>query len=341
MLGLRDLDHLAARLHGRRGRLYDGARLRALFSLGSPGDLAKTIFPAEEINTAAGLERRLIEVYVSEAREISACFVGARRALLEWQAARFQLENLKTVVRGLLSGAGPEGTGGLLIDLPAGTGYGRELAGLKSREELLAALPEGIFRASLARAFNDYPDGSVFFIEAALERDYLAELSARVAGLNGRDREAAGPLCAQETAAFNLALAARGKFVYGFGDKELLRLLAPCPERELRKIKAMLAAAGPGEAERIALGPEPSDGPAATELLGLAGLEAMSRRRYRRLAVKALRGDHLGFGTVAAYLALKRLETADLATVAEGLRLGTGAAELERRLLPGPEAAHV
>ena len=334
MLGLKDLDHLAARLHGRRGRLYDGARLRALCSLGSPADLAKIIFPGEGLATAAGLERRLLDAYLSEAREISACFDGARRALLEWQAARFQLENLKTIVRALSSGA--EGTGEQLISLSAGTGYGRELAGIKSREELLAALPEGIFRASLARAFDDYPEkGAVFFIEAALERDYLAELSARVAGLNARDREAAGALCAQETAAFNLALAARGKFFYGFVNKDLLRLLAPCPDRELRKLKAMLAVADLGAAAAIALGPEPSDGAAAQ------GLEAMSRRRYRRLAVKALRGDHLGFGTVAAYLALRRLETADLVTVAEGLRLGTGAAELERRLLPGPEAAHV
>jgi len=340
MLGLRDLDHLAARLHGRRGRLYDGARLRSLFALGSPGELAKAVFPGEGIATAAGLERRLVENFISENREIAACFGGARAGLLEWRAARFQLENLKTIVRALGSAAGAEEAGALFIDLPAGMeGYGGELAGIKTPEELLEALPEGIFRNGLSAAFAEYPArNQVFFREAALERDYLAEQTARAAELSAKDREAAGALCAQETAAFNLALAARGKFFYNYENSDLLRLTAPCADREARKFRAILAAADLNEAAGIAAGLDAYPG---TEPEGLEGLEALSRRRYRRLAVRALRNDHLGFGAVAAYLALRRLETEDLITVAEGLRLGAGAAELERRLLPGPEAAHV
>ena len=340
MLGLRDLDHLAARLHGRRGRLYDGARLRALFALGSVRELAKTIFPGEGIETAAGLEARLVEAFVSESWEIAACFGGVRAALLEWQAARFQLENLKSLVRSLSSGAGRKETAAALVGLPRGMdGYGRELAAIKSREELLLALPEGIFRNGLAAAFTAYPGkDAVFLIEAALERDYLAELTARAAKLGMKDRDSAGALCALETAAFNLQLAARGKFFYGFESRELLRLAAPCADREKRRFTAMLAAADIGEASEIARGLEGYSGRGEPDM---AGLESLSRGRYRKAAVRALRNDHFGYGAVAAYLALRRLETADLITLTEGLRLGAGAAELEGKLLPGLEAAHV
>lgn len=340
MLAIKDLDHLAARVHARRGRLYDGARLRALCALGSVAELGRTLFPGDKINAPAGLEERLVALFITETREIAACFGGDRASLLEWQAARFQLGNLKTMVRALAAGADPKEARGLLVDLPSGMeGYGKELAGIKSREDLAAALPEGIFRDSLTWAYADYPDkNAVFFIEAALERDYLAELSARAEGLGAADRENAGSLYELETAAFNQALAVRGKFFYGFENKELLRLYAPCPDRKLREFKAILAAPDLRGALTLASGGESfPNGPEP----GLAGLEALFRRRYRRAALKALRGDHLGFGTVSAYLALRRLETADLITIAEGLRLGIGATELESRVLPGLEAEHV
>jgi hypothetical protein len=106
----------------------------------------------------------------------------------------------------------------------------------------------------------------------------------------------------------------------------------------MRIFKAILGAADIGGALALACGAESGPGGPAS---GLAGLEALGRSRYRRLAFKALRGDHPGFGAVAAYLALRRLETADLITLAQGLRLGLSSRELENRLLPGLEAAHV
>ncbi len=222
MLSLRDLDHLAARLHGRRARLYDGARLRALCGLESPAALAKALFPGEETGRAADLQARLAEEFILETREISACLEKAGSRFVEWQAARFRLENLKAAVRGLDSGAAPGEIRRLLARPPAGPeeGYGPGLAVAGTPEALLAALPGGFFKRSLAAAYGAFPGrGTLFFLEAALDRDYLKELSARASALGGQDRDLAAGLCSQETAAFNLALAARGKFFYGLEDK--------------------------------------------------------------------------------------------------------------------------
>lgn len=328
MLALRDTDYLAARLHGRRGRMAAGARLRALCALGSPAALAAALFPGAGISTAAGIQARLAEDFIAESLELRAFLPSAQAAFVEWQTARFQLENLKVIVRALAAGRNPAVAARLLIRLPEALGYGRELAAAKSAEDLPAILPAGIFRDSLERSCSSRPAaGAAFFYEAALDRDYLDELSARAAAAGGEDGRLAGGLCAQEAAAFNLALVARGRFFYGFKKEELADLFARVPGRG--RCEKMLLAGGIGDLRSLAGGvavekgaPEPDP----------ARLAAQAWRRYALLAGRAFRSSHIGFGAVAAYLAQRRVETADLATVSEGLRLGLTAAELLPRL---------
>ncbi len=337
---MKDLDHLAARLHGRRSRLSDGARLRALCGLGSVPVLSKTLFPGEDIDGAAGLQARLAEGFILEAREISACLDEAGARFVEWQAARFQLENLKAALRGILSGAAPEDTRRLLASLrAAGEGYGPELASARDTEALLAVLPEGFFRRSLAAACASFHgSAALFFIEAALDRDYLKEMYGRTRGLGGSDRAFAAALCAQETGVFNLMLAARGKFFYGFENRALLELYVPGQAAGLRRFKNMLEAADAGQLRSMAAGLALDPGPMERDP---SVLEALAWRRYARLANRALRRGHMGFAAVAAYLALRRVEIANLITVAEGLRLGVEGVSLFSRLIPRIGEAYV
>ena len=329
MLLLGDLDYLAARLHGRRGRMAAGPRLRDLCGLGTPAALAEALFPASGITRASGIQARLAEDLVKKTREISRSLSGARAAFIDWQAARFQLENLKVMVRALDAGRDRGEAARLLIRLPADMGYGPELAAAKDRAGLLAALPDGRFRASLEKAYAARSGaGALFFYEAALDRDYLAELAARAAALAGVDRDYACRLCAQEEALFNLALASRGRFSYGLDKKPLLELYAPGARFSRRRFGKMLDAAGPGELTALAGADAepPSPEPGAT------GGEALAWRRYARLALRDFRSSHLGFGAAAAYLALRRVEVSDLTTISEGLRLKLEAGEILRRL---------
>jgi len=326
---LGDLDYLAARLHGRRGRMACGPRLRDLCGLGTPAALAEALFPASGIISASGIQARLAEDLVKEIRGISRSLSGAQAAFIGWQGARFQLENLKVMVRALDAGRDRGEAARLLTSLPADIGYGPELAAAKDRAGLLAALPAGIFRASLAKAYAARTgEGALFFYEAALDRDYLAELAARAAALAGEDRDYACRLCAQEAAVFNLALASRGRFSYSLDRKPLLEHFAPGARFSRRRFGKMLDAAGPGELTALAgAAVEPGrPEPAAS------GAEALAWRRYAQLALRAFRGSHIGFGAAAAYLALRRVEVSDLTTISEGLRLKLEAGEILRRL---------
>lgn len=326
-----DLDQLAAGLHGRRGRMAAGPRLRGLCGLGSPGALGEALFPGEGVATAAAIQARLAEDLFAELLRIKSSLSGPRAAFLGWQAERFRLGNLKLMVRTLAAGGDTPAAALLLLRLPGEPGYGPEMAQAKDLGELAAAIPAGIFRDTFEKAIAAKPAGGAFFYEAELDKAYLAEMSLRAAALRGEGREAACRLCALEADAFNLALAARGRFSYGFEKEELLGLFAagPCPGR--KKFARLLNAAGPAELRQLAAGPAADTGTAEPDA---PALEALAWRRYARTAARIFRSSHMGFGAVAAYLALRRVEAANLTTVSEGLRLGLAPEGILGRLVP-------
>lgn len=339
MIEVRDLDNLSARLHGRRSRLADGERLRSLCALASPADLAGALFPGSKLSYSRQLQGRLAGDYVREAHELASVLGGARARLIEWAAARLQVENIKVMVRSLSAGFPPALARPLLMPLPAWPGaYGPRLAEAGTPEELVEALAPGVLRDSLKRAYEHYKDGNgSFFREAALDRDYLGELLARLACLPRADRDHTAALARQEIAIFNLMLAARGRFFYGLEKKDLLPLFVPGSELNERKFSALLGAPGLSSLRALAAGLAVEAGPPEADP---SALEALAWGRYARMAARAFRGSHMGFGAVAGYLAMRRLEVSNLITVAEGLRLGVPAGELRPRLLPRSGGLH-
>jgi vacuolar-type H+-ATPase subunit C/Vma6 len=324
MIGANDADHLAARLHGRRSRMAEGERLRALCALGSPRELGQALFPGEGAGSALAVQAKVAGGLAAELAGLAAGMGGARAAFLFWLAARFQAENLKVAVRAVVSGAAGEEAAGLFLDLPAAlNGYGHSLLSSKTLSELAAALPAGPLRAGLARALELHGgSGTPFFYEAEIDRAYFAELLARASAVPGPGRAPAETLARQELGMFLAALAARARAYYGLDKKALLGLYLEGSPLSRRKFSALLDA--PAQAA-----PEPGEAEAATWAL------------YARLANRAFRRAGADFGAPAGYAALRRVEAANLYTVSEGLRLGVPPAELRARLLGAGEAADV
>lgn len=327
-----DLDNLSARLHGRRARLAAGERLWSLCALETTGALAAALFPGPAVPGPARLQNRLAENFVHEARELADVLGGARARFVEWAAARLQVENLKVLVRALAAGFPPAAARPLLIPLPGWPEVYGPAAEAETPDALVEALPRGVLRDSLRRAYEVYPDRSrSFFYEAALDRDYLGELKVRLAGLSAADREYTSALARQETAVFDLMLAARGRFFYGIEKEKLAGLFAPGSGIDGRRFSKMLDSGGVAALRSLASGLALEAGPPEPNP---SALEALAWGRYARLAARGFRGTQTGFGAVAGYLALRRLEVSNLTTVSEGLRLGAPAEELRGRMLP-------
>ena len=333
-----DLDFLAARLHGRREKMAEGARLDALCRLASVSDLARALYPGAVPSTAEELQRRLVADLAEELFRLCGSLTGPQAGLIEWMLKRFEAENIKTLIRSFGATDSPDAARARLI--PVAGAPSPDAAAAGTLEELILALPKGTFRESLKEAASAYPAGSrPFFYEAALDRAYLEELLRRAGKLAGPDREATLAMVRQEADIFNLELIARGKFTYDLKAEILSALRVEGGEITRRRFAAMLAA--PDLAAALNLLPaklmmtknsQPASDPAAAE--------AMGWRRFLRLADRAFRNSHIGFGVVAGYAALRRMETANLITLCEGLRLGMPGADIRSRLIDEGGLAH-
>lgn len=347
-----DLDYLAARLHGRRCRLAEGERLDELCRLGGISELARTLYPEREIRTANGLQRRWVSDLAGEFVELAAFLTGAGAQLLTWMLARFQVENVKLLLRGFTGGRPLESLERHLISLPAELGIHSEaLAAAGSLAEFVRLLPAGPLRESLDEFVQGARDPPrLFFLEAALDRGYYRELLDRARRISGEDRKVVAPLVFQEADLFHLMLVVRGRFFYGL-EPEILRPFHVKGTELSRSLFIRLLSApdlltGAGSLAGLVLDRLPTglrESSASPDSRLPALLEACAWNRYLGLAERAFRRSHMGLGAVIGYAGIRRVEVANLITLSEGLRAGLPAEVIRGRLTPRSEreVAHV
>jgi len=187
------------------------------------------------------------------------------------------------------------------------------------REAVLAALP--LYRA--------HP--RAFFLEAALDAGYFTELVARAGAVTGDERGHVLALVEQEINIFHLALIIRGKFHYGLPPEQLMPFCVAGAGARKADIGAMWSAPTLAEAAEWAAGFAPGDVP---QVFDGSAIERMAWARYHRLAATTFRRSVMGLGLVAAYVALRRVELANLIAVSEGIRAGLSADDIRRCLIP-------
>jgi vacuolar-type H+-ATPase subunit C/Vma6 len=175
-------------------------------------------------------------------------------------------------------------------------------------------------------------------VEAALDRGYLNELVSRAAALSGEDRELVEPVIQQEADNLHLALIGRGKFVYGLEPERLLEFHVAGTKIPRQRFAAMLAEPDLAAVARLAEGRAldvPPSGLTGTgeSIPDAAGLERCGWHRFARLANRAFRRSHVGLGAIVGYVALRRVEVANLITLSEAIRQGVEPDAIRGRFL--------
>jgi vacuolar-type H+-ATPase subunit C/Vma6 len=338
----RDLDFLAARLHGRRSRLAEGDHLDALCRVRSLGDLARAICPEIAMPRAADMQQRLVEDLLGELSEVLAQIPAAPARLVAWLRVRFRVENLKVAARGFATRTPPRVLEEYVVPLPADLAADLSpLATAPDVDAFVEALPEGAFPGGaepILEAYRAMP--RPFFLEAALDQAYFAELLARTARLPGRDRRGVGPIVEQEVDIYHLALVARGRFRYGLEPDVLVPLHVPGTALDRDVFTAMLAAPELSEAAVRLVGRVVDRLPRAPREEGVSpeayaeSLESLAWSRYLRCANLVFRRHHMGLAAVVAYTAIRRIEVANLISLSEGIRAGLGVDAIRARLVP-------
>ena len=336
-----DLDYLTARLHGRRSRLAETGRLDALCGLRSLPELNSVLYPNLEFSAVGDFQRRLTQELVQEISNLLRSVVGAEAEPLGWFLVRFQIENIKVLLRKFtcrIPLAAPEEC---LLSLPQNLALEvQSLLAADSLEEFVRLLPLGAPRRSLRQALEIYREPRLFFLEGALDRGYFQELLARARLVTAEDHELILGMVLQEIDGFHLMLAVRGKFNYQLTPELLLPLHVRGSAISRERFQAMLAAADIMAVARLAegravdgLGSERGFGD-APQAVDASTLEALVWRRFWRLSNQAFRRSHLGLGAVVGYLGIRRVELANLLTLSEGISLAMPQRTLRARMTP-------
>jgi vacuolar-type H+-ATPase subunit C/Vma6 len=339
--GVNDLDFLGALLHGRRSRVAEGTRLEALCHLRTVVELERSIYPEVDFRSLADFQRRLVQNLPQEMAACERHLEGGGSRLVSWMQLRFQIENIKVLLRGVINQVPPEDLYRYLVSLPHHLAVDNEaLSNSASLDDFILRLPLGMPRRWLRNAVSAYGhQPQTFFLEAAMDCGYLQELLTRA----DVEQDTLKPLICQEVDTFHLMLLLRGKFHYGLPPEKLLPLHVRGSNIPADRFLTMGAEPDPLAAAAHALGRALDTLPASPETtpgsgtLNLANFEALAWTRFLRLANRAFRRSHMGLGTVVGYLCMRRIEVTNLISLSEAIRAGLHAEKIGARLLPRQE----
>lgn len=333
-----DVDYVAARLHGRRSRFAEGSRLDEMCHLRSLTELSSAAIVRSDVGRAGDFQRAVVKKIATELKELRQQFIRDQGRLLDWMFVRFQLEDLKVVLRGYVTRTPAQSLRDHLLEPSA------DIDAFLSADSLAAfaeRIPHDALRESLKESIAALgEDHSSFVYELALDRGYFRDLSLRANALSRCDGELINPLVRQEIDAFHLALIARGRFFHQLTPELLLPFHIDGTAITTKRFAAMLDDPDLATAAKRAIGIAIDVLPPSVTA---SALESCATNRLRRLANQAFRRDPTGIGAVVGFIVLRRIEAANLITLSEGIRLGIAGDALRARMIPrsDQEAAHV
>jgi len=342
-----DMDFVSALLHGRRSRLAEAERLDALCAIRTIPEFVHAIEPNAPNESVVNLQRRMVSKLAGELLTFAWRVAGPVAPCLEWQAVRFQVENLKVLARGMVTGAKLKDIEQYLAPLSEPFALDADaLVTADSLEAFASRIPSKPLQKGvrLAMPVFEHNSAGAFFIEAGLDHGYLTELLARTEPLAARESPDMKVLACQETDMFHLDLAARGRLTYELRPEDLLVFHVRGAGIRRQAFAAMLAAQDAQQVAAEAAGraidrtyASQEKGGEAREAITPAMLEVLALNRYYRLGYWIFRRSHMDVGTVAGYAALRRVELANLITLSEGVRAALAPEVIRRRLIPRRE----
>lgn len=330
------------------GRLWRDGELDALVSI--PDDavadaLALRGLPqlAEGFGSLAGrqqdsrsLEQRIIAQILDETRVLIRPLSGDARTFLGFWTARFEISNVKTLLRSKMTGERPAAVLARLT--PMGT-FGRldnqDLAHAEDVGELLRRLEAGPYASivrNARRAFEQSRDP--FSMDAALDHGYYEGLTLRAQPLEAAVGAPFRSLMANLIDRINLVWLLRYRFNYKLPPAQVYYLLVgsrySLPGTRLRELASQESL----EAVLAALPPS-----LRTRLSGVTDIPGVFSRMERDAAEQALRVMRSSATDIArafAYLILRERDLRAVRAVLRGRHLGLASADIRLALQRTP-----
>lgn len=328
-----NIDFIVAKVRGMRGKLYEHDRLSRLCDVPTIEDLATSIAPQSPVGDILDLERQLTAQHVAALRVLLPLLDGWQADLFLWMLRRYQVENLKVILRCWATKAGEATLSAHTVPLPDELELpAAAMMRSPSIEALINQVPVTALRDGALLGLGDFEEsGRLFFIESGLDKTYFTHLQKAAQEAKGLAREPVLSLVPLESDIYNTMLVLRGLFNYSILFNKLRNFLAPPgPHVPLLAIEELRSAADLEAAARLLppslLGRQPQP-PAVEEI------EAALWLNLYRLANRLYYSCVLDFGAVVAFFYIKRVELSNLIRVAESIRYGEHAEDIRGRLI--------
>lgn len=336
-----------AKVRARLGRLLPVNLVERLSETREPtefyaalsGTVYEPVFANPEIDIDPRIaEKLLLEKEIEWHAELLQDLKGEVRELVAHFLEKYEIENIKTVLRTRGSRSDRENIDYIARGkLPHAIPY-KGLAEADTIEEAVNLLAGTPYVRPAMEALEDYHEKKTLFpIETALEIDYYTRLKEKVSKLSGRDRKVAENLIGIEIDQKNIEWLIRLKFYYDIPVADLLdynipggknvdrsRLIKVFQSESVETVLAVALEQFFGRAAEFF-----ASNPQAAKLYVL---EIILWNYLVSEARKVLGGFPFTIGTVLAYLILKRAEIRNLITILNGKILGMKKDEIEGHL---------
>ena len=324
------------------GQLLDMDRLDALIDRSYDEDTQAAAQPTGAIQYAGDLDQSNVTLLLKELAVLIRPLSGAPRELLGYWAHRFELGNLKTIIRGKMANQPQAAIEAQLQDMGAFTSL--PIAGLLQSDtpaELLRRLEQTPYAEIARQARHLLEQGEALFaLDAALDRRYFAGLARRGATVDGASGQLLRAIIGSIVDRVNLVWLLRYRYAYNLPPAQAYYLLIPASHHLLPQQLQQLAQCEKFD-DAIASLPPPFDRLLA-DARNATEVTLKLERETWRYAANALRHSSFNVARAFAYMVLRERDLRRLRAIVRGRNMYMESAMIRTALglAEGRQGAH-
>lgn len=321
------------------GQLLGPDQLDAMIDRPYGEDIHDAVQPDASAQYSGDLDQHNVTLLLGELAVLIRPLSGAPRELLGYWAHRFELGNLKTIIRGKMANQSQQAIEEQLLDMGAFTSLPiAELLQSDTTAELLRRLEQTPYAEIARQAHHLLEQGEALFaLDAALDRRYFAGLARRGAAVGGTSGQLLRAIVGSITDRVNLVWLLRYRYAYNLPPAQAYYLLIPATHRLLPQQLQQLAQCASFE-DAIASLPAPFD----RILAGARNTTEVTLKLERetwRIAVNTLRHSSFNVARALAYMVLRERDLRRLRAIVRGRNMHMDATMIRAALgLDGPDA---
>jgi V/A-type H+-transporting ATPase subunit C len=268
---------------------------------------------------------------------------SAARHLLSQYYRLFEVDNLKAILRGVVTGASWDQIRYMLFSFGSFTVLpAQAMVEAGSIGEAVERLRDTPYYDTLAHAMERYTaEQSLFPLEVALDLDYWREMWHRVNQLPAADRAQGLRIVGSLVDLNNLMWAIRYRVYHHLSEEEIINYTLPFGYRVQDEDLCAIAAGADITQVLVSIYPDLADVGALLQdpRSGLPKLELRLQRHVVEECQAAFIGYPFHVGVLLAYLLLNKLEIQDLTVLIEAKSLQMSADRFQPHLLTGCEGS--